>query len=180
MVFDCAAQVYIAFADINRMTAADHNADALMAPEVFPGWVEICREIDEKLNKLIPGYLITDIKEKYGSLRYYISPPRNNAGDLMCTRSALDKADKIIRALCQRAERVCANCGSDQDHDGPCIRFDSSLYGISDQRENRYAYWRRTSTGDQMITCRHEDVLVAVTALQAAAWRGAQIVRTEL
>lgn len=39
---------------------------------VGKGWLPIIIELDEKLAALDPDYMITQIKEKFGSLRYYV------------------------------------------------------------------------------------------------------------
>lgn len=38
-------------------------------------WYPIIKETHERLNELIPGYNISQIKEKFGGLRYYFSYP---------------------------------------------------------------------------------------------------------
>ena len=38
-------------------------------------WEEPIRKCDRLLQKVIPGYKITDIKNKFNELRYYISYP---------------------------------------------------------------------------------------------------------
>lgn len=45
--------------------------------EQFVGddWYEIIKWTDEQLEKLIPGYNISQIKEKFGELRYYFDYP---------------------------------------------------------------------------------------------------------
>ena len=43
--------------------------------EVLPEWEDILRDTHEKLENLVPGYNIAQIKEKFGGLCYYISLP---------------------------------------------------------------------------------------------------------
>jgi hypothetical protein len=162
------------------MDTHEINRQTLQHPEVFPGWIEICRDLDVALAKALPGYVIADVKEKYGELRFYIDPPRNADGELACTDKQLAKAHALIDAATGRAREVCLSCGSAKDHAGPCIALDETRYGVSDKRPNRYRYMRRTAKGLEMITARHDEMLVAVTPQQALAWRSAQIERQEI
>lgn len=43
--------------------------------EAYPEWADILRETHAKLEEIVPGYTITDIKDKFGGLRYYIRMP---------------------------------------------------------------------------------------------------------
>ena len=54
-----------------------------------PGWFPIITELDEKLSAMIPNYEIHQIKEKYGTLRFYWGVPETK---LPCC-SMLDSKD---------------------------------------------------------------------------------------
>lgn len=41
----------------------------------YPFWADILRETDRKLEEIVPGYNISQIKVKFGGLRYYWNPP---------------------------------------------------------------------------------------------------------
>jgi len=41
----------------------------------YPFWADILRETDRKLEEIAPGYNISQIKDKFGGLRYYWNPP---------------------------------------------------------------------------------------------------------
>lgn len=43
--------------------------------EAYPMWADILRETHAKLEEIVPGYNISQIKDKYGGLRYYIGMP---------------------------------------------------------------------------------------------------------
>lgn len=43
--------------------------------QALPEWADILRETHAKLEELVPGYNIAQIKEKFGGLRYYIGMP---------------------------------------------------------------------------------------------------------
>lgn len=43
--------------------------------EAFPCWADVLRETHAELETLIPGYNISQIKEKFLGLRYYIGIP---------------------------------------------------------------------------------------------------------
>lgn len=67
-------------------------------------WYPILVSTDEKLGKLIPGYNIAQIKEKFGGLRYYIDYP-----DVIPvgTPSWLDTEEKVrdeVDSVIRRAE----------------------------------------------------------------------------
>jgi hypothetical protein len=174
------AQVDLHFADTDSMDAHEINRQMLQRPEVFPGWIETCRGLDAALAKALPGYVIADVKEKYGELRFHIDPPRRADGALACTENQLAKAHALIDDATRRARELCLSCGSARNHAGPCIMLDETRYGVSDSRPNRYRYMRRTAKGLEMITARHEEMLVAVTPQQALAWRSADIERQEI
>lgn len=45
------------------------------ACQAYPAWADIIRDTHAKLTELVPGYNISQIKEKFWALRYYISCP---------------------------------------------------------------------------------------------------------
>jgi len=70
-----------------------------------PGWDDLLAELDARITALDPDYAVQQVKEKFGTLRYYVSV---HSGDEEIRRS--------IRALIndaeQRSARTCENCGS--------------------------------------------------------------------
>lgn len=57
------------------------------------------------------------------------------------------------------------------------IVLDEEAYGKTDFRKPRYAYFHRTKKGDDFITARYEEHLVAVTKVQAKSWLAGNIIR---
>lgn len=54
-------------------------------------WYPAIKRADEMLSEVIPGYVIEQIKDKFGGLRYYYSLPEN-----LNTDEYRARADKII------------------------------------------------------------------------------------
>lgn len=69
------------------------------------GWWPLIRALDERLRQLAPGYRVTQVKEKFGSLRYYIAP-------LPEPRATQDAVATVIRETEQQSRAVCEVCGS--------------------------------------------------------------------
>lgn len=72
------------------------------------GWFEIiddlCAEITRQVNAgMMPPVIATQVKEKYGHLRFYIRDHFN--------RDANPKAHRLIELAQQLAERTCQQCG---------------------------------------------------------------------
>ena len=42
------------------------------------GWYPLVVELDQKLEKLVPGYEVNQVKEKFGTLRYYFEIPQQD------------------------------------------------------------------------------------------------------
>lgn len=70
------------------------------------GWDQILIDADAKLKYIDPNYTILQIKEKFGTLRYYISTERYGDG----TPAGLIM-DDIITCAELASERICENCG---------------------------------------------------------------------
>lgn len=49
--------------------------------EAYPNWAELIRDTDRKLNEIVPGYNISQIKDKFGGMRYYIGFPDNTSDE---------------------------------------------------------------------------------------------------
>ena len=82
------------------------------------GWYALLEDLDNKISYLAPNYEIHQVKEKYGTLRFYIGGP---------TKDKLT-AD-IISDLVAQAEslynRICETCGSGTSR--ICSKFDWSV-----------------------------------------------------
>lgn len=62
------------------------------------GWYDVVVELDRQLAKLYPYYIIDQIKEKFGGLRYYVS----DVGE---------EGYKLIDEAERKCEKICEVCG---------------------------------------------------------------------
>jgi hypothetical protein len=67
-----------------------------------PGWFDLIAELDEALREIYPDYTILQVKEKFGTLRYY-------------TNGVPSELFEIFRARINEAETksttICEECG---------------------------------------------------------------------
>lgn len=71
-----------------------------------PGWEPILIDIDVQLSELIPCYEVQQIKEKFGTLRFYWSWPQGTPEE------AWKRAADIVAAAEALSARTCEECGS--------------------------------------------------------------------
>ena len=88
------------------------------------GWDWILDEIDEKLNYIDPKYTIQQVKEKFGTLRFYFEP----SNDKLRNSPAWSIMEDIVRAGEQLSAYTCETCGkcsrrAGGKHD---VKYDSS------------------------------------------------------
>lgn len=90
-----------------------NRVDAGFYIDIPLGWETLVFQLDEKLARIDPEYLILQIKEKFGGLRYYTSHAHSQeCGGLNTEDSirdclffrAIDHAESV-------AERTCEKCG---------------------------------------------------------------------
>lgn len=74
--------------------------------EVGEGWAPIVMECHRQLNHLDPGYRITQIKEKFGGLRYYFD------SSLAFDHLTHDVMDCVVTAAEYRCSITCEVCGA--------------------------------------------------------------------
>lgn len=74
--------------------------DYLQIIEVGPGWYDIIAELDQSISILFPDYILYQVKQKFGGLRYYTNVDSSKA-----------VADRIFLAE-ERAHHTCEKCGS--------------------------------------------------------------------
>ncbi len=105
--------------DLERMTNALHvpsdageHEDTLLAlleriPDGWgrwiqcgPGWYPILARLEEQLNQIDPDYQVLQIKEKFGTLRFYLAAQYDELG-----KAAVAEAEA-------EAARTCELCGS--------------------------------------------------------------------
>lgn len=75
--------------------------------EELKGWLPIIEDLNETLRQIAPDYVIDQIKEKFGSLRYYITLPAPEKLLEGLWERAYDEIDKAERL----SERTCVECG---------------------------------------------------------------------
>jgi hypothetical protein len=67
---------------------------------VGPGWYSLVTTLDEKIAELFPDYEIEQVKEKYGTLRYY------------CSVDGEDSVHTLIEAAEAASRVTCEKCGA--------------------------------------------------------------------
>jgi hypothetical protein len=73
---------------------------------VDAGWYPLVIAVDNQLARLDPDYQVHQIKEKFGTLRYYIWPSSDNAS---C--ELLDAMDSITENAEHTSAVICERCG---------------------------------------------------------------------
>ena len=66
------------------------------ACQEYPMWADVLRKTDEQLSAVIPGYNISQIKDKFGGLRFYIDIPEGTSEEV--ARKAWDIAAEAERS----------------------------------------------------------------------------------
>ncbi len=91
-----------------------YNYEFTWLDDMPEGWKkafgeQMCEEIQQLLveTNFVDKYIIVQVKEKYGSLRWY-----TNGIDL----SIADRYDKIIRKYEEISERTCVDCGKPAEY----------------------------------------------------------------
>jgi hypothetical protein len=72
------------------------------------GWYPLLVELDEQLRALLPNYVIHQVKEKYGGLRYYWEPGGEVGDD---PEQRVELAKKLVASAEKRAGVTCELCG---------------------------------------------------------------------
>ncbi len=73
------------------------------------GWYPLLVELDEQLRALLPNYVIHQVKEKFGGLRYYWESGEDLHDDL---ERRVELANKLIHTAEARAAVTCELCGA--------------------------------------------------------------------
>lgn len=77
--------------------------DGWLDCSVRDGWKDIVLSTDEMLSHLDPEYKVLQIKEKFGTLRYYFTTEKTGVvNDIM---------NAVVLAAEVRSERTCEMCG---------------------------------------------------------------------
>ena len=82
--------------------------------DVEPGWYPLIVEVDRRLSELDPNYKVQQIKQKFGTLRYYCSPSGDEPlpDTLDAFESITDEAELVSAVTCER----CGGAGSSLCH----------------------------------------------------------------
>ena len=78
--------------------------------DVYPGWYEIITKLDNLLSYISPDYKISQIKTKFGGLRYYADFEWDKEDPDYQTRE--DIFDSLIRYYESLSMSICEVCGS--------------------------------------------------------------------
>lgn len=63
-------------------------------------WYEIIKQTHDMLTRVIPGYNISQIKQKFGGLRYYVDYPKDaSPGAVEKARSAIRYAEAFVNGF---------------------------------------------------------------------------------
>ncbi len=73
---------------------------------VGPGWREIVEDLDRVLSKLDPNYVVNQIKEKFGSLRYYTGHP------IKLEKGLQETFNNHIALAEELSSKTCEECGA--------------------------------------------------------------------
>jgi hypothetical protein len=71
------------------------------------GWYPIVTALDRKLADLDRGYRVLQVKEKFGTLRYYWDPDETNPSE-----TVREQGEEFVRAAELLSARTCDECGS--------------------------------------------------------------------
>ena len=75
----------------------------LSSPECGDGWKPLIQELHASIMAIYPDYEIQQIKEKFGSLRYYIGG---------VPEEHFDAVHNLINEAVRKADTLCEVCGS--------------------------------------------------------------------
>jgi hypothetical protein len=84
------------------------------------GWYSLLVELDEQLRALLPNYVIHQVKEKFGGLRYYWEPGEDvrDASDpggeaaVAGRERRIELAQQLVASAEKRASAICELCGA--------------------------------------------------------------------
>lgn len=74
--------------------------------DVGPGWYTLIIETDAQLAAVDPDYVVLQVKEKFGVLRYYCQPSGDSPALEVC-----DALDAITDEAERRSATMCERCG---------------------------------------------------------------------
>uniref|UniRef100_UPI003F5895E4 hypothetical protein n=1 Tax=Mycolicibacterium obuense TaxID=1807 RepID=UPI003F5895E4 len=74
--------------------------------DVDAGWYALIIDTDNQLARINPDYVVHQIKEKFGTLRYYYAPSDGDA-----TGALQDAMDAVIDEAERKSANICERCG---------------------------------------------------------------------
>ena len=74
--------------------------------DVEPGWYALVVDTDAQLAAVDPDYVVLQVKEKFGALRYYCQPSGDDPAPEVC-----DALDAITDEAERRSATICERCG---------------------------------------------------------------------
>lgn len=86
-----------------------------IVPECRSGWHPIIEDLDRKIAAIAPDYKAEQIKEKFGTLRFYFSELTVDPDDWDAVYTLVDEAEEQSRSTCEV-------CGSTDATVGPRTR----------------------------------------------------------
>ena len=93
---------------MNELSIQIKNLTKKFAPgyyqsiDVDEGWYQIVLDCDKELSAIDSDYIILQVKQKFGGLRYYFQPSDTNNGELYVKMNAVVLAyEKIASITCE-------------------------------------------------------------------------------
>lgn len=74
--------------------------------DVGPGWRQLVSELDAAVHEIIPDLQVTQVKEKFGGLRYYYSVPNGTPEEQW------RQVDRLVRKAEADSLHTCEDCGA--------------------------------------------------------------------
>lgn len=88
--------------EIRERVANGHRCGS----QIGEGWFDLVRELDAKIAKLAPDYVVHQVKEKFGGLRYYIGLKNSET-------TISDKIHELVHETEQASLNICEVCGEE-------------------------------------------------------------------
>ena len=100
------------------------------------GWFDLIDDLDKKISYLAPNYEIHQVKEKYGTLRFYVGGPANS-------KEAAEIIDDLISYAQHLSSVICEVCGA--------ARYGRIRTRYDDSVKTRGTGWYKTLCNDCAI-----------------------------
>src|SRR5258708_5433855 len=78
---------------------------AVWGVSIGDGWMPIGIELDQALTEIYPDYKLAQIKEKFGTMRYYIHGVPKELG-------VFEELHRLIREAEIKSSTICESCGA--------------------------------------------------------------------